>query len=619
MNSFYTIRGPLCRSLPIRRPSRIFSRCVFTGRTKSTEQPKSRQLPDTPARTRFAPSPTGYLHLGSLRTALYNYLLAKATGGQFILRIEDTDRSRIVPDAEERLYEDLKWAGLHWDEGPDIGGPYSPYRQSEFLPSYNQYATQLLDEKKAYRCFCTHEQLDELRSISVREGKPVVYNRTCRRIPSDVSTQRAANGEPHCVRFKCIRRPKAKNVINDLVYGPTHSPSLQDDFILIKQDGYPTYHFANVIDDHRMKITHVIRGAEWLISTNKHNAIYDAFGWTPPAFAHVGLLTNNAGGKLSKRESDIGISSWRKRGILPASLLNYLVVLGWSIGRGVKGQDQVMDVDEMISKFHLGFTKGDIKVNDKDGFLQRAHVKRLIDKSGPSSLSSVVLPWAEARFWEYENKRKIETLPDTDPDSFTSWLGPPIPLLAQDGIDEAVAYRDRINEVIKIDPYNFKYSNSFLMRNRFLLWQVPEALFRSTWAKKMAGAELRLVDRTKSPSTELSDPPQIKPVLVSEIISQLRNALEKVDDKDWELLKIHSAVKSIIESVFLVSPETGDLESKHWGYILLRWVITAAVPGPELILAIAAVGKDETLRRMDTACKVAQSMEKDGKPEIESE
>lgn len=215
-------------------------------------------LPKTPARTRFAPSPTGYLHLGSLRTALYNYLLAQATGGQFIIRLEDTDQARLVSDAEQVLYDDLRWAGLHWDEGPDKGGPFGPYKQSERLDLYTEHANSLLESGHAFRCFCSKEDLEFNLQQATASGGAAHYPGTCTHIEKGESDRRAANGEPHVVRFKSSEKPVAAL---DLVYGNYKKAEHEDNFIIMKSDGFPTYHFANVVDDHFMKITHVIRGA----------------------------------------------------------------------------------------------------------------------------------------------------------------------------------------------------------------------------------------------------------------------------------------------------------------------------------------------------------------------
>ncbi|KAM0283381.1 hypothetical protein ACHAQH_002504 [Verticillium albo-atrum] len=359
--------------------------------------------PEDPQETRFAPSPTGYLHLGSLRTALYNWLLARATGGQFLIRVEDTDQTRLVEDALPRLLKDLKWAELDWDEGPDIGGPFGPYVQSERLHHYTKHAEQLIETGHAYRCFCTAEELERHKQQTLDGGSLVNYPGTCRSVPPDQAARRAANGESHVVRFRSEGRPS----FTDVVYGRYQKNEDESDFILMKTDGYPTYHFANVVDDHLMEITHVIRGVEWLISTPKHIALYDAFNWTPPTFAHAGLLCGPNGEKLSKRNRtiDIDIGAYRDQGILPSALNNWLALLGWSPSKNASAKGDVFpSMDELAKKvaspspsvplpnltdrypqFSLKFTKGNTQTNpEKLPILQRAHLTHLL-RTAPAS------------------------------------------------------------------------------------------------------------------------------------------------------------------------------------------------------------------------------------------
>ena len=355
-------------------------------RTNSTSTRKAR-LPDSPARTRFAPSPTGNLHLGSIRTALFNYLLARRTKGQFLLRIEDTDQKRTIPGAEEQLFEDLQWAGLQWDEGPLVGGPYGPYRQSERTQLYQEHVKPLLQNGKAYRCFCSAERIKSFNESRHAEGLPLGYDRKCKHIPLAEAEDRAHNGESHVIRFLV---PKEYPRYHDLIYGKSGHGSnktkklllespVYDDPILLKSDGFPTYHFANIVDDHLMKITHVIRGSEWMTSTPLHIALYEAFAWAPPEYAHVPLLVDKTGAKLSKRNADTDIASFRARGIFPEALTNFTALLGWSH----QGKNDVMDLAELSETFDLKITKGNTIVSfEKLAFLQERHALRRITAGG---------------------------------------------------------------------------------------------------------------------------------------------------------------------------------------------------------------------------------------------
>lgn len=336
----------------------------------------------TPARTRFAPSPTGSLHLGSLRTALYNYLWAKRTGGQFILRVEDTDQNRSTPGAEESLFDNLKWSGLNVDEGPRTGGPHAPYRQSDRLSIYRKHIEKLIERGAAYKCFCTPGRLDGLRERSRKQGLSGTYDRCCASLSRADVDGRAEHGESYVVRLKS---PTTPPIVEDVVHGTVNFQRgkqglLFDDTILVKSDGYPTYHFANVVDDHLMEITHVIRGEEWLPSTAKHLAIYQAFDWQPPQFAHVPLLASVGGAKLSKRQGDTTVEAYRDQGFLPESILNYLALMGWNADN-TPGESEVMTVSEMISKFELNhITKGAAVVTpEKLQFLQKQHYHRLTE------------------------------------------------------------------------------------------------------------------------------------------------------------------------------------------------------------------------------------------------
>ena len=362
---------------------------------KASSSTNSR-LPQSPARTRFAPSPTGNLHLGSIRTALFNYLLARRTKGQFILRIEDTDQKRTIPGTESKLCKDLRWAGIEWDEGPDIGGEKGPYRQSERVEIYQRHVKPLLDTGHAYRCFCSSERINDLNRSRNEAGLLLGYNRRCAGLSREMSDEQAAAGKAHVIRF---RIPDQYPKYDDFVYGKSghgttkgHKQHIDhpvyDDPILVKSDGFPTYHFANIVDDHLMQITHVIRGSEWMSSTPLHIAMYNAFGWQPPKIGHVPLLVDERGQKLSKRNLDTDIASFRdKLGIFPETLANFAVLLGWSHQR----KNDVMNMDELQDVFDLKFTKGNTIVSfEKLEFLQQHHARRRIQADGSSRREIVI-------------------------------------------------------------------------------------------------------------------------------------------------------------------------------------------------------------------------------------
>lgn len=300
-------------------------------------------------RVRFAPSPTGYLHVGGLRTALYNYLFAKRNNGKFILRIEDTDRNRYVEGAIENLIASLKWCGLEYDEGPDKIGEYGPYLQSQRLEIYHKYANQLIDEGKAYYCFCTPERLENLREEQQKQKLPQAkYDKHCLHL-SNVEVQKKLNEKiPYVIRLNVI--PGKIISFDDVIRNHVEFDSNNvDDQVLIKSDGYPTYHLANVVDDHLMKITHVIRGEEWLSSVPKHVLLYDSFNWERPIFAHLPLLLNPDKSKLSKRQGDVAVEDYRSKGYLKEALINFVALLGWTAG----DDKEFYYIDELVKAFSL--------------------------------------------------------------------------------------------------------------------------------------------------------------------------------------------------------------------------------------------------------------------------
>jgi glutamyl-tRNA synthetase len=299
-----------------------------------------------PVRVRAAPSPTGDPHVGTAYIALFDYVFARQQGGKFVLRIEDTDQARSRGDSEPMIFDALRWCGLTWDEGPDVGGPYGPYRQSERGPIYREHTDKLLAAGNAYRCFCTEDRLDKLKLMQKAEKKQLGYDRHCRGIDASTSAARAAN-EPFVVRMK-VPLDGVIEWKDELREGMQHRDVHDiDDQVLLKSDGMPTYHLANVVDDHLMEITHVIRAEEWMSSTPKHVILYQSFGWTPPKFFHMPLLRNTDKSKISKRKHPVSINYYRDSGILPQTLLNFLGTMGWSFG----GDREKFTLDEMIGNF----------------------------------------------------------------------------------------------------------------------------------------------------------------------------------------------------------------------------------------------------------------------------
>lgn len=299
-------------------------------------------------RTRFAPSPTGFLHVGGLRTALYNYLLAKKQGGEFILRVEDTDQNRLVPESVQNIIDNLNWTGIGFDEGPEKEGLCGPYVQSERLKLYKQHADKLVEKGLAYHCFCSTERLEQVRQQHIALKLPPAYDRHCRDLSQEEVAKCLAENKPYVIRMKvplegeCVFIDQIRGTIS-IAY------TAVDDQVLMKSDGFPTYHLAVVVDDHYMNISHVIRGEEWLPSTPKHLLLYTYFGWQAPLFAHLPLLLNTDKSKLSKRQGDVSVDDYRIKGYLPEALINFIALLGWNPG----DTREIFSLEELVQEFSL--------------------------------------------------------------------------------------------------------------------------------------------------------------------------------------------------------------------------------------------------------------------------
>jgi glutamyl-tRNA synthetase len=349
-------------------------------------------------RLRFAPSPTGQLHVGNARTALFNWLLARGQGGAFIVRIEDTDVERSTRESEQAMLNDLRWMGLEWTEGVEVGGDYGPYRQTERLHIYRAHAVELMAKGHAYHCFCSPQQLEDDRQAALREGRPPQYVGRCREIPRADARRRVENGEAAAIRFRVPDRREAEEVsFDDLVRGHVRfGTDVIGDPVIVRAGGVPAYNFAVVIDDALMGITHVVRGEDHISNTPRQILIYEAFGWRPPVFAHVSLVLGPDHAPLSKRHGATSVREFRDRGYLPEALTNYLALIGWSPGEG----EEVVPIDELARRFRIesvGHSAGVFDV-DKLAWVNRHYLK----SAAPDRLARLSLPYLRQHGWVTE-------------------------------------------------------------------------------------------------------------------------------------------------------------------------------------------------------------------------
>lgn len=363
---------------------------------KSTLTPNSMK----PVRTRFAPSPTGDLHIGGARTALFNYLYAKKHGGTFVLRVEDTDRSRYVEGSVEGIVEGLKWLGISADEGFPHGGPFEPYLQSKRLEQYEKAADLLVAEGKAYYCFCSPEQLDRRRKEQMKAGKPPKYDRHCLALSQEEVQQKLDAEDPKVTRFLI---PEGETVFRDAVYGEIKiDHSAVDDQVLVKSDGFPTYHLANIVDDHHMEISHVIRGEEWISSVPKHILLYKAFGWEPPVFAHLPVFLSKTGGKMSKRQGDVALLKFREKGYLPEAVVNFIALLGWN----PKSEREFFSLEDLVEAFDLGQVNraSPIFETEKLDWMNGEYIRKMT----PAELVTATEPFREIELPKGKEEEAVE-------------------------------------------------------------------------------------------------------------------------------------------------------------------------------------------------------------------
>ena len=443
-------------------------------------------------RTRFAPSPTGYLHLGGLRTALYAYLAAKKDNGVFVLRIEDTDQARYVEGAVDVIYRILKDIGLDWDEGPDIGGDFGPYVQSERKSMYLPYAEELVRKGKAYYCFCTKEELEERKAEAEKEGKVWKYDKRCASIPYEEARRRVEAGEPYVIRQNVPETGEAS--FDDVLYGHIQVNCADlEDMILIKADGMPTYNFANVIDDHTMGITHVMRGNEYLASTPKYNLLYEAFGWEKPVYIHLSQIMKDAHRKLSKRYGDAYYEDFLAKGYLKEAVLNYVALLGWNPG----DEREFFTLPELVKAFSIeGLSKSPAifdndKLNWMNGeYIRRlspedftAHARRFYEAAGIGHMDESILCRILQQRLQYFGEIPamvdfLTELPDYDVELFTNKKSKTNPEVAREVLDMVIPLLDSLPDWAESTVHDalMNLAAEKGLKNGTLLWPVRIAL-----------------------------------------------------------------------------------------------------------------------------------------------
>lgn len=444
-------------------------------------------------RTRFAPSPTGYMHIGNLRTALYTYLIAKKNGGDFILRIEDTDRERYVEGATDIIYKTLSDCGLNWDEGPDKDGGYGPYIQSERMGMYKQYAQMLVENGNAYYCFCDKERIEELHAVQRASNISPMYDRHCRNLTKEEIEKNLADGLPYVIRQKIPT--EGTTTFHDEIYGDiTVENSTLDDQILLKTDGMPTYNFANVVDDHTMAITHVVRGNEYLSSAPKYELLYKAFGWQPPVYIHVEHIMKDAQHKLAKRDGDASFQDLLDKGYLTEAILNYIALLGWA----PKGENEIFTLPELIEEFDIsGISKSPaifdplklkainaqyVRKMTPDAFREKAepYIRQTCKRADIdiAALCAMLQPRAELFTDIPEQVDFIDSLPEYDNELYTNKKMKTNSETALDALNRALPVLEKLNDYSHdaIHEALFALIEEMGVKNGYVLWAVRVAV-----------------------------------------------------------------------------------------------------------------------------------------------
>ncbi|MFA6393272.1 MAG: glutamate--tRNA ligase [Patescibacteria group bacterium] len=507
--------------------------------------------PKNSVRLRFAPSPTGFLHIGSLRTALFDYVIAKKLGGKLILRIEDTDQKREVPGAVESLVKILNWIGIEFDEGPHAGGDYDPYTQTERLDIYKKYEEELVKKGGAYYCFCSPERLEELRNKQQAEKRAPRYDRHCREMKAEEVNERIAAGERYVIRQKMPL--EGKILVHDELRGDIEFDANElEDHVLVKSNAIPTYQFASVVDDHLMEISHVVRGEEWLPSFPKNILLYQSFGWTPPKFVHLALTLNKGGGKLSKRQGDVAVEDYRAKGYLPEALINFCILQGWH----PKGDNEVLTLDEIIEKFEIkdmGTSPAVFDIEKLDYFNGYYIRQKPLDE-----LTKLCVPYlVEAGMINSHNSQPItHNAQPINPDSQFKTKGERIVNLAF------------LKDVIALEQERMKKLSEIIVLTEFFfldkLEYDPELL---VW-KKMKKEDVQ---------------PKLK---------EISKVLERIPENFWTNDSIEEAIKSHIEA------KNGQMGEYLWP---LRVALTGLKASPPPFDIAEVLGKEESIKRVKQA------------------
>lgn len=486
-------------------------------------------------RTRIAPSPTGDPHVGTAYIALFNLAFAKKNGGDFLLRIEDTDQTRSTADSEAQIFDTLKWLDLNYDEGPDVGGNYGPYRQSERFEIYGEYAQKLIDNGTAYRCFCTKERLTALREEQMANKQDLGYDGHCRHLSEEEVEAKMAAGEESVIRLKMPT--EGETVINDVLRGEVKFDNHRiDDQILLKADGFPTYHLANVVDDHLMEITHVIRAEEWISSTPKHLQLYKAFGWDEPQFIHMPLLRNADKSKISKRKNPTSLNYYKENGYLKEGMVNFLGLMGY-----YAGEDEVLTLDQFIEGFDITNVKVGGPVFDlvKLGWINNQHMRR----KDLAELTELARP-----FFEKEG------------------------LISEDLSEKELATLRRVVDILRERSQTLKEMAEHApvyYKDQFELEVVTEEMSK----KERKGIE-RLYKAIESDAGKAS---------IKLFVEKMQNAAEELTDDEAKAL-----LNEVLE-------EIGEGPGKV--LLPLRVVVTGAGSGSDLYKVISIIGRDRTLAR----------------------